>query len=54
MNTYFSTFMWEPVLLALIPLGMALAVVLAEVMGWVDTPASRGDSGCRCGHTPGL
>jgi predicted carbohydrate-binding protein with CBM5 and CBM33 domain len=50
---------WEAVispgvLLALIPLGMALAVVAAEVFGWVEPPSSRGSSGCWCGHSGGL
>jgi uncharacterized membrane protein len=50
---------WEAVispavLLALIPLGMALAVVAAEVFGWVEPPSSRSSSGCRRGHGGGL
>jgi hypothetical protein len=45
---------WEAVsspgvLLALIPLVMALAVVAAEVFGWVDPPSSSSSSGCRSG-----
>jgi hypothetical protein len=47
MNIYFSNFEWGPVMLALIPLGLTVAVVVAEVMGWVER--SDGTTGCRCG-----
>lgn len=47
MNMYFSNFEWGPVVLALIPLGLTAAVLIAEGMGWVER--SDGTSGCRCG-----
>jgi hypothetical protein len=49
MNACFSTYEWGPVVLALIPLVMAIAIMLSEVMGWVDPPSSSSGSGRRCG-----
>jgi hypothetical protein len=54
MQTIWETLSSPPVLLAFIPLAMALAVFTADMLGWSDPPSSRGDSGCRCGHGAGL
>lgn len=48
----FASSEWGAVWLAMIPLALSIAVVVAEVMGWVDR--SDGTSGCRCGGGSGL
>jgi hypothetical protein len=53
MSECLSPFEWGPIGLALIPLVLAVAVLIAERMGWADTGSPDGSSGCRCSDDPG-
>ena len=50
----FASSEWGAVWLAMIPLVLSIWVVVAEVMGWVETASSISDATGHCSHGRGL
>ena len=52
MSEFFSQLEWGPVALALVPLVLAIAVHVAERLGWCESGSPEGASRCRCHDGP--